>query len=92
MLVYKRLLKYVLKYKFSLVFGIFLSFLVSVFNGASLTTLIPIFDSLGTGENYKFQFTITKKDTSILDKSKSGEVLEGLQYIEYKMAEANGFK
>jgi subfamily B ATP-binding cassette protein MsbA len=88
MLVYKRLLKYVLKYKFSLVFGIFLSFLVSVFNGASLTTLIPIFDSLGTGENYKFQFTITKKDTSILDKSKSGEVLEGLQYIEYKMAEA----
>jgi subfamily B ATP-binding cassette protein MsbA len=88
MLVYKRLLKYVLKYKFSLVFGIFLSFLVSVFNGASLTTLIPIFDSLGTGENYKFQFTITKKDTSILEKDKIGDDLQGLQYLELRMARA----
>lgn len=79
MSVYKRLLRYVSKYKSRLVFGIFLSFLVSIFNGASLTTLIPIFDSLGSGENYKFQFTITKKDQTNLDRLESGESITRLQ-------------
>ncbi len=48
----------------------FLSIFVSIFNGASLTSLIPIFDSLGSGENYKFQLALTKKDQEMLKKSK----------------------
>ncbi|WCL50396.1 ABC transporter ATP-binding protein [Leptospira sp. GIMC2001] len=79
MSIYKRLLGYVGQYKYRLIFGIFLSFLVSVFNGASLTTLIPIFDSLGSGENYKFQFTITKKDQANLLKWKNSEPMARLQ-------------
>lgn len=62
-----------------MVFGIFLSFLVSIFNGASLTTLIPIFDSLGSGENYKFQFAITKKDQTNLDRLESGQSMTRFQ-------------
>ncbi|MCG9876719.1 MAG: ABC transporter ATP-binding protein/permease [Leptospiraceae bacterium] len=87
MIVYKRLLKYVLKYKFSLFFGIFLSFLVSIFNGASLTTLIPIFDSLGTGENYKFQFTITKKDLANLKRLESPQKITKFQSLEIKFSQ-----
>lgn len=86
MIVYSRLLKYVLKYKFSLFFGIFLSFLVSIFNGASLTTLIPIFDSLGTGENYKFQFTITKKDLANLKRLESPQRMTKFQSLETKFS------
>ncbi|EMP09000.1 hypothetical protein LEP1GSC124_4486 [Leptospira interrogans serovar Pyrogenes str. 200701872] len=38
--------------------GIVLSFLVSILNGASLTSLIPIFDSLGTGEKTNFEISL----------------------------------
>jgi len=80
--VYKRLLSYISRYKFRFFFGIVLSFFVSVFNGASLTTLIPIFDSLGNDENYKFQFTITKKDQKNLELASSGVPLSRIQEIE----------
>jgi len=36
-----------------------------------LTSLIPIFDSLGSGENYKFQLALTKIDQEMLRKKES---------------------
>jgi ATP-binding cassette subfamily B protein/subfamily B ATP-binding cassette protein MsbA len=76
-----------MKYKSRLFFGLFLSILVSLFNGASLTTLIPIFDSLGTGENYKFQFTITKKDQALLQKKSLGEDMSQIEEFSSVLAE-----
>lgn len=36
-----------------------------------MTSLIPIFDSLGSGENYKFQLALTKIDQEMLRKKES---------------------
>lgn len=61
-----------------------MSIFVSIFNGASLTSLIPIFDSLGSGENYKFQLSLTKKDQEMLkktDKDVPGYTLEYGQFF-----------
>ncbi|MCC5814930.1 MAG: ABC transporter ATP-binding protein [Leptospira sp.] len=87
MSVFKRLMGYVARYKTRLTIGIFLSLMVSIFNGASLTTLIPIFDSLGSGENYKFQFTITKKDRKNLEILESGESISRINQIEIWITE-----
>lgn len=87
MKVYSRLFSYVSKYKGRLIAGIFLSFFVSIFNGASLTTLIPIFDSLGAGDNYKFQFTITKKDLRNLELKEKGIPISRLEEAEILFTE-----
>lgn len=79
MQVFRRLMGYVSRYKGRLMVGIILSLLVSIFNGASLTTLIPIFDSLGGDENYKFQFTVTKKDKKNLELRDSGVPISRFQ-------------
>ncbi|MDZ4727298.1 MAG: ABC transporter ATP-binding protein [Leptospira sp.] len=71
MKIYRKLWPYLVKYKYRLTLGVFLSIFVSIFNGASLTSLIPIFDSLGSGENYKFQLSLTKKDQEMLKKTES---------------------
>jgi ATP-binding cassette subfamily B protein/subfamily B ATP-binding cassette protein MsbA len=59
--VYHRIFQYCLRYKGRLIAGLVLSFFVSIFNGLSLTSLIPIFDSLGEGKA-EFQIQLTKKD------------------------------
>ncbi|MCE9501964.1 MAG: ABC transporter ATP-binding protein, partial [Leptospira sp.] len=87
MKIYKRIFQYAAKYKFRFISGILLSFLVSVFNGASLTSLIPIFDSIGTGENYKFQFSLTKRDKAILQKFTKKEPMSRIEEAELKLAE-----
>ncbi|WP_411821790.1 ABC transporter ATP-binding protein [Leptospira sp. 'Mane'] len=87
MKIYRKLWPYLVKYKYRLSFGIFLSLFVSIFNGASLTSLIPIFDSLGTGENYKFQIALTKKDQTILAEKEAGKEFAGYAYWEFKFAE-----
>jgi ABC-type multidrug transport system fused ATPase/permease subunit len=69
--IYGQLWPYLIKYKYKLSLGVFLSIFVSIFNGASLTSLIPIFDSLGSGENYKFQLALTKIDQEMLRKKES---------------------
>ncbi|MCZ8157792.1 MAG: ABC transporter ATP-binding protein [Leptospira sp.] len=71
MKIYGQLWPYLIKYKYKLSLGVFLSIFVSIFNGASLTSLIPIFDSLGSGENYKFQLALTKIDQEMLRKKES---------------------
>ncbi len=86
MKIYQKLWPYLVRYKYRLSFGIFLSIFVSIFNGASLTSLIPIFDSLGTGENYKFQISLTKKDEGLLRDFKTPDQLTGITYWEWKFA------
>ncbi|TGN20729.1 ABC transporter ATP-binding protein [Leptospira idonii] len=86
MKIYRKLWPYLVKYKYRLSFGIFLSIFVSIFNGVSLTSLIPIFNSLGTGDNYKFQIALTSRDNVVLEKSKSGKDLEGYEYGEWLFA------
>ncbi len=83
---YKRLFPYLLKYKFRLGVGIFLSFFVSIFNGASLTSLIPIFDSLGAGDQYKFEIALTKRDQFLLQGSSQGKDFQGFEAVELFLA------
>lgn len=79
MKIYSRLFKYISRYKYRLFGGIFLSLLVSFFNGASITSLIPIFDTLGQGSEYKFQISLTKNDKNVLLKESKGIALSRLE-------------
>ncbi|MBE8363613.1 ABC transporter ATP-binding protein [Leptospira borgpetersenii] len=85
--IYKRLLKYSFKYKYRLTSGIVLSFFVSVLNGASLTSLIPIFDSLGTGEKTNFEISLTKKDKALLQRLQEKDSFSRTESIELRFAE-----
>lgn len=85
--IYKRLLKYSFKYKYRLTSGIVLSFFVSVLNGASLTSLIPIFDSLGTGEKTNFEISLTKKDKALLQRLQEEDFFSRTELIELRLAE-----
>lgn len=64
-----------------------MSFLVSVLNGASLTSLIPIFDSLGTGEKTNFEISLTKKDKALLQRQKEKDSFTSVESIELQLAE-----
>ncbi|MBM9578260.1 ABC transporter ATP-binding protein [Leptospira sp. 201903070] len=85
--IYKRLLKYSFKYKYRLISGVVLSFLVSVLNGASLTSLIPIFDSLGTGEKTSFEISLTKKDKALIQRYEEKDSFSSVESIELKLAQ-----
>ncbi|TGN01671.1 ABC transporter ATP-binding protein [Leptospira yasudae] len=66
--------------------GIVLSFLVSVLNGASLTSLIPIFDSLGTGEKTNFEISLTKKDKALIQRYEEKDSFTSVESIELQLA------
>ncbi|TGK30790.1 ABC transporter ATP-binding protein [Leptospira yasudae] len=66
--------------------GIVLSFLVSVLNGASLTSLIPIFDSLGTGEKTNFEISLTKKDKALIQRYEEKDSFTSVESIELRLA------
>lgn len=84
--IFKRLLGYSFKYKYRLIIGLILSLFVSIFNGVSLTSMIPIFDSMGGNKNYKFQISISKKDILSLERFKSGAKLSRIEEVEYYIA------
>lgn len=63
---YIRLLKYIKPYKKRFFIGLFFAFLVSVFNGLSLTAMKPIFDILGSGNSRPFQLEIQKTEFDLL--------------------------
>ncbi|EKO78137.1 ABC transporter transmembrane region [Leptospira santarosai str. HAI1380] len=66
--------------------GIVLSFFVSVLNGASLTSLIPIFDSLGTGEKTNFEISLTKKDKTLLQRLQENDSFSRTESVELRLA------
>ncbi|MGJ4745339.1 ABC transporter ATP-binding protein [Leptospira sp. SA-E8] len=80
--VYRRLLGYSFKYKYRLITGVVLSFFVSILNGASLTSVIPIFNAIGKGGKADFQITLTKKESIALKDREEGKELEAIQKIE----------
>ena len=82
----RRLLAYILIYKYRILFGILFSLIVSILNGISITGLIPIFDSLGNKKNYQFKITLTKKDISLLQKSSKNLSLSKLDRLFLKIA------
>lgn len=84
--IFRRLLGYSLHYKGRLILGIILSFFVAVFNGISLSSMVPIFDSMGTSESYKFQISMTKRDTTILKLREEGNTLNSIENIEWNLA------
>ncbi|HMV78419.1 MAG TPA: ABC transporter ATP-binding protein [Leptospiraceae bacterium] len=82
MKIFRRLLRYSFHYKGRLITGILLSFLVSIFNGASLTSMVPIFDSMGTSKDYKFRISYTKRDLDLFGKQSANEKLSRIESIE----------
>ncbi len=82
MKIFRRLLTYSFRYKGRLITGILLSFLVSIFNGASLTSMVPIFDSMGTSKDYKFRISYTKRDLDLFGKQTANEKLSRIESIE----------
>ncbi len=85
--IFKRLLTYSFRYKGRLFAGVFLSFLVAVFNGASLTSMVPIFDSMGNSSTYRFQVSMTKRDLQMIEKKKSNPSFSTIESIEWKLAD-----
>lgn len=51
-----------------------------------MTSLIPIFDSLGKGDGYKFELEFTKRDQVLLLQISEGKDLEGLAFLEGELA------
>ncbi|GBF50135.1 ABC transporter permease/ATP-binding protein [Leptospira ryugenii] len=91
MKIYKKLWPYLVRYKYRLTIGVFLSIFVSIFNGVSLTSLIPIFDSLGSSENYKFQLALTKADQEFLKKQESEVVPYTLEWGKFYFARTKSY-
>lgn len=85
--VYRRLLGYSFKYKYRLITGVVLSFFVSILNGASLTSVIPIFNAIGKGGKADFQISLTKKESIALKDREEGKELEAIQKIEALVAD-----
>jgi ATP-binding cassette subfamily B protein/subfamily B ATP-binding cassette protein MsbA len=65
-----RLLKYSIHYKNRFFLGIVLALLTAILNGISLTSLIPLFDSLGADQKTRFQFELTLPERVIVFKEK----------------------
>ncbi|MDH4262320.1 MAG: ABC transporter ATP-binding protein/permease [Spirochaetia bacterium] len=74
--IFLRLMKYGVKYKKLFFIGITLSFLVSIFNAVTLSTLKPIFDVYGQGVEKPFQIQIQEGEWDLL--------LRGGRYEELK--------
>jgi len=72
---YFRILSYAKKYKKRFLLGLFMSLMLSIFNGLSLTSLKPIFDVIETGGSKPFQIHFDEKEIHLLARSgKSAEL------------------
>lgn len=72
---YFRILSYARKYKGRFFLGLFMSLMLSVFNGLSLTSLKPIFDVIETGSSKPFQIHFDEKEIHLLARAgKSAEL------------------
>ena len=81
--VFRRLLSYSLKYKIRFSLGIVFALITALFNAASLTVLIPLFDALGAGKNHNFRLELTLPEKKILVKETffGRDSLDGLEKI-----------
>lgn len=63
---YRRLLGYAARYKRRFFLGVFFSFMVSIFNGISLSSLKPIFDVISHGGEKPFQIHFDASEMKLL--------------------------
>jgi ATP-binding cassette, subfamily B, bacterial len=72
--------------------GIIFAFMTALFNAASLTILVPLFDALGAGKNHNFRLELTLPEKKILLKEKlfGQEALDGLEKIKKLIIEFKG--
>ena len=57
--------------------------MTALFNAASLTILVPLFDALGAGKNHNFRLELTLPEKKILVKEKlfGKDSLDGLERL-----------
>ena len=70
----KRLMLYVMRYRIRIVLGIFFSFVVSVANLFSLTAMVPIFNAIGSSENFVL-FELTENEENVYSSYLEGKKL-----------------
>ncbi|HRP69033.1 MAG TPA: ABC transporter ATP-binding protein [Turneriella sp.] len=94
--VYLRILAYAKPYRKRFILGIFMSIMLSIFNGLSLTSLKPIFDVIETGASKPFQLHFEEKEINALVAAQKSHDLETLftkhPAPEYYTAEKSWFK
>ncbi len=78
-----RLMSYSLKYKSRFTLGIVFALLTAILNGISLTSLVPLFDSLGGDTTKRLHFELTNPEKTILVEEiyMGPEFLDGLDKI-----------
>lgn len=79
--VFRRLLSYSLKYKARFTLGVIFALFTALFNAASLTVMVPLFDALGSGKNHNFRLELTLPEKGIITKEAlfGSESLDGLE-------------
>ncbi|TGK09549.1 ABC transporter ATP-binding protein [Leptospira selangorensis] len=71
MKIFFRLMSYSVRYKYRFSLGIAFALLTAVLNAVSLTSIIPLFDTMAADPNTRFQFEFTEAEQEIIAKEES---------------------
>ncbi|MGJ4787824.1 ABC transporter ATP-binding protein [Leptospira koniambonensis] len=71
MKIFFRLMSYSVRYKYRFSLGIAFALLTAVLNAVSLTSIIPLFDTMAADPNTRFQFEFTDAEQEIITKEES---------------------
>ncbi|MEI1277053.1 ABC transporter ATP-binding protein [Leptospira venezuelensis] len=71
MKIFFRLMSYSVRYKYRFSLGIAFALLTAVLNAVSLTSIIPLFDTMAADPNTRFQFEFTEAEQEIITKEES---------------------
>ncbi|TGL60750.1 ABC transporter ATP-binding protein [Leptospira sarikeiensis] len=71
MKIFFRLMSYSVRYKYRFSLGIAFALLTAVLNAVSLTSIIPLFDTMAADPNVRFQFEFTEAEQEIITKEES---------------------
>lgn len=71
MKIFFRLMSYSVRYKYRFSLGIIFALLTAVLNAVSLTSIIPLFDTMAADPNTRFQFEFTEAEQEIIAKEES---------------------
>ncbi|PJZ25924.1 ABC transporter permease [Leptospira hartskeerlii] len=71
MKIFFRLMSYSVRYKYRFSLGIAFALLTAILNAVSLTSIIPLFDTMAADPNTRFQFEFTEAEQEIITKEES---------------------
>ncbi|EMK00060.1 MULTISPECIES: ABC transporter ATP-binding protein [unclassified Leptospira] len=71
MKIFFRLMSYSVRYKYRFSLGIAFALLTAILNAVSLTSIIPLFDTMAADPNSRFQFEFTEAEQEIIAKEES---------------------